>query len=168
MAHVPPSFVLALWVGSPWTLVGKVIFEQWCMWLSSPCAKLSSWLICPFSNKFVVWGKTLAWKHASSLKAIDWPSPSPPSSSSSSPRVFDVLVHNAQMLLCSTLSLSPCAAQEKKETVKTNYSLSDTVFAKAELNCDGRVCIWLGVSPNGSAAVEYQSGTSPYHEQGLT
>lgn len=29
--------------------------------------------------------------------------------------------------------------------MKTNYSLSDTVFAKAELKCDGRVCIWLGV-----------------------
>ena len=117
-----------------------------------------------FQQQIVIWGKTIAWKHASSLKAIDWPSPSPPSSSSSSssPRVFDVLVHDAQMLLCSTLSLSPCAAQEKKETVKTNYSLSDTVFAKAELNCDGRVCIWLGVSPNGSA-VEHQSGTSLYH-----
>ncbi|CAM9711920.1 unnamed protein product [Pylaiella littoralis] len=36
--------------------------------------------------------------------------------------------------------------QAKKETVKTNYSLSDTVFAKAELKCDGRVCIWLGAS----------------------
>lgn len=44
------------------------------------------------------------------------------------------------------LSLSLSLAQEKKETVKTNYSLSDTVFAKAELKCDGRVCIWLGVS----------------------
>lgn len=41
------------------------------------------------------------------------------------------------------------AAQEKQERVKTNYSLSDTVFAKAELNCDGRVCIWLGVSRKG-------------------
>lgn len=36
--------------------------------------------------------------------------------------------------------------QAKSETVKTNYSLADTVFAKAELKCDGRVCIWLGVS----------------------
>lgn len=36
--------------------------------------------------------------------------------------------------------------QAKSETVKTNYSLADTVFAKAELHCDGRVCIWLGAS----------------------
>ncbi|CAM9819097.1 unnamed protein product [Ectocarpus sp. 6 AP-2014] len=36
--------------------------------------------------------------------------------------------------------------QDKEETVKTNYSLADTVFAKAELKCDGRVCIWLGAS----------------------
>lgn len=43
-----------------------------------------------------------------------------------------------------TAPLSLC--QDKEETVKTNYSLADTVFAKAELKCDGRVCIWLGVS----------------------
>ena len=47
----------------------------------------------------------------------------------------------------STAVITPLFSQEKKETVKTNYSLSDTVFAKAELKCDGRVCIWLGVSP---------------------
>ncbi|CAM9335575.1 unnamed protein product [Laminaria digitata] len=36
--------------------------------------------------------------------------------------------------------------QAKQETVRTHYSLADTVFAQAELKCDGRVCIWLGAS----------------------
>eukprot|EP00904_Undaria_pinnatifida_P013212 jgi/Undpi1/9020/HiC_scaffold_26.g11480.m1 len=36
--------------------------------------------------------------------------------------------------------------QAKQETVRTYYSLADTVFAQAQLKCDGRVCIWLGAS----------------------
>lgn len=42
------------------------------------------------------------------------------------------------------LSLLLLVVQVNEKT-RTTYSLSDTVFAKAELQCDGRVCIWLGV-----------------------
>ncbi|CAM9867610.1 unnamed protein product [Discosporangium mesarthrocarpum] len=36
--------------------------------------------------------------------------------------------------------------QAKKETLRSHYSLSDTLFSKAELSCNGQVCIWLGAS----------------------
>lgn len=69
---------------------------------------------------------------------------------SSPPAMFEVLLCRLGLLLillCPVLMAhSNFSSQEKEEKVKTNYSLSDTVFTKAELNCDGRVCIWLGVS----------------------
>ncbi|CAM9092594.1 unnamed protein product [Chrysoparadoxa australica] len=34
--------------------------------------------------------------------------------------------------------------REEEKTIRTNYSLADTVYATAELDGDGRVCIWLG------------------------
>lgn len=34
-----------------------------------------------------------------------------------------------------------------EETVTTHYSLCDTVYAKAQVECNGIVCLWLGVRP---------------------
>lgn len=35
--------------------------------------------------------------------------------------------------------------QEKQESLTTNYNLADTVYAKAHIECNGKVCLWLGV-----------------------
>ncbi|CAN0559851.1 unnamed protein product, partial [Ectocarpus sp. 12 AP-2014] len=67
----------------------------------------------------------------------------------------DVVLHDVAYVLTSAqfrlihfphITAPRSLCQDKEETVKTNYSLADTVFAKAELKCDGRVCIWLGAS----------------------
>ena len=36
--------------------------------------------------------------------------------------------------------------QEENETLSTHYNLADTIFAKATVPCDGRVCLWLGAN----------------------
>jgi len=36
--------------------------------------------------------------------------------------------------------------QENDETVITRYNLADTIYAKAELECDGTVNLWLGAN----------------------
>lgn len=36
-------------------------------------------------------------------------------------------------------------AQEAGEGMTTHYSLADTMYAKADVECNGTVCLWLGV-----------------------
>ncbi|CAM9543449.1 unnamed protein product [Phaeothamnion confervicola] len=36
--------------------------------------------------------------------------------------------------------------QVEAEKLRVNFNLSDTVYANAEVECDGRVCIWLGAN----------------------
>lgn len=35
--------------------------------------------------------------------------------------------------------------QEAGEGLTTHYSLADTIYAKADVECSGTVCLWLGV-----------------------
>lgn len=35
--------------------------------------------------------------------------------------------------------------QEAGEGMATHYSLADTIYAKADVECNGTVCLWLGV-----------------------
>lgn len=35
--------------------------------------------------------------------------------------------------------------QEAGEGLATHYSLADTIYAKADVECNGTVCLWLGV-----------------------
>lgn len=35
---------------------------------------------------------------------------------------------------------------DDKEPIQTHYSLADTIYAKAEVECNGEVCLWLGAN----------------------
>lgn len=35
--------------------------------------------------------------------------------------------------------------QEAGEGMITHYSLADTIYAEADVECSGTVCLWLGV-----------------------
>jgi hypothetical protein len=70
-------------------------------------------------------------------------------------RLFDVnggLMYVGVYICCLFLTPPPNAnhthihTQEAGEGLTTHYSLADTIYAKADVECNGTVCLWLGVS----------------------
>ena len=45
--------------------------------------------------------------------------------------------------------------QEGGEGLTTHYSLADTIYAKADVECNGTVCLWLGVRADNPQQVAY-------------